>query len=97
MSRELKDQLSKYYRSVGHTTAEERGKCRAWVKVSGDPYSNPWKYVYEDGTQADYITSYRHHIQRSAQIDDLIFDNCVTQGESSSDTKPPAEINDLPF
>lgn len=59
MNTDIKLRLNDYLRTIGHTTPEERGKLRSWIRASGTAYCNPWEIHEENGRYMDYISALR--------------------------------------
>lgn len=56
---DMKIKINEYLRTLRHTTPEERGKLRAWIKSAGTAYGNPWELNAENGSSMDYISALR--------------------------------------
>jgi len=56
---DLKHEMNAYLKTIGHTTPEERGKLRSWIKKTGTAYGNPWDIYEETGRYMDYISAMR--------------------------------------
>ena len=59
MNIDIKLKMNDYLRTIGHTTPEERGKLRSWIKSTGTAYGNPWDIYEENGHLMDYISAMR--------------------------------------
>jgi len=68
---DIKYKMNAYLKTIGHTTPEERGKLRSWIKKTGTAYGNPWDIYEENGCYMDYISAMR--IIREMQEDSVAF------------------------
>lgn len=71
MNIDIKYKMNAYLKTIGHTTPEERGKLRSWIKKTGTAYGNPWDIYEENGCYMDYISAMR--IIREMQEDSVAF------------------------
>ena len=71
MNIDIKYKMNAYLKTIGHTTPEERGKLRSWIKKTGTAYGNPWDIYEESGRYMDYISAMR--VIREMQEDPAAF------------------------
>ena len=89
MNIDTKIKMNEYLRTLRHTTPEERGKLRAWIKSSGTAYGNPWELREENGSSMDDISALRLVNAMQATPDEFF----------CPDPEPEFEVDDrdLPF
>ena len=71
MNIDIKYKMNAYLKTIGHTTPEECGELRSWIKKTGTAYGNPWDIYEENGCYMDYISAMR--IIREMQEDSVAF------------------------
>ena len=85
---DIKYKMNAYLKTIGHTTPEERGKLRSWIKETGTAYGNPWDIYEENGCYMDYISAMR--IIREMQEDSVAFySSDFTQSFDDDDEEVP--------
>lgn len=85
---DIKYKMNAYLKTIGHTTPEERGKLRSWIKKTGTAYGNPWDIYEENGCYMDYISAMR--IIREMQEDSVAFySSDFTQSFDDDDEELP--------
>ncbi len=85
---DIKYKMNAYLKTIGHTTPEERGKLRSWIKKTGTAYGNPWDIYEENGCYMDYISAMR--IIREMQEDSVAFySSDFTQSFDDDDEEVP--------
>lgn len=85
---DIKYKMNAYLKTIGHTTPEERGKLRSWIKKTGTAYGNPWDIYEENGCYMDYISAMR--IIREMQEDSVAFySSDFTQSFDDNDEEVP--------
>ena len=88
MNIDIKYKMNAYLKTIGHTTPEERGKLRSWIKKTGTAYGNPWDIYEENGCYMDYISAMR--IIREMQEDSVSFySSDFTQSFDDDDEEVP--------
>ena len=88
MNIDIKYKMNAYLKTIGHTTPEERGKLRSWIKKTGTAYGNPWDIYEENGCYMDYISAMR--IIREMQEDSVAFySSYFTQSFDDDDEEVP--------
>ena len=89
MNLDIKYKMNAYLKTIGHTTPEERGKLRSWIKKTGTAYGNPWDIYEENGCYMDYISAMR--IIREMQEDSVAFySSDFTQSFDDDDEEVPS-------
>ena len=85
---DIKYKMNAYLKTIGHTTPEERGKLRSWIKKTGTAYGNPCDIYEENGCYMDYISAMR--IIREMQEDSVAFySSDFTQSFDDDDEEVP--------
>jgi len=85
---DIKYKMNAYLKTIRHTTPEERGKLRSWIKKTGTAYGNPWDIYEENGCYMDYISAMR--IIREMQEDSVAFySSDFTQSFDDDDEEVP--------
>ena len=85
---DIKYKMNAFLKTIGHTTPEERGKLRSWIKKTGTAYGNPWDIYEENGCYMDYISAMR--IIREMQEDSVAFySSDFTQSFDDDDEEVP--------
>lgn len=85
---DIKYKMNAYLKTIGHTTPEERGKLRSWIKKTGTAYGNPWDIYEENCCYMDYISAMR--IIREMQEDSVAFySSDFTQSFDDDDEEVP--------
>lgn len=88
MNIDIKYKMNAYLKTIGHTTPEERGELRSWIKKTGTAYGNPWDIYEENGCYMDYISAMR--IIREMQEDSVAFySSDFTQSFDDDDEEVP--------